>query len=73
MTLRLTSFEVSAALETFKDRSSLVWGGERIDCGSKEKKKIYKKLHLNPYLGVEPCQEGSEVEPRKFNSILRLM
>ena len=65
LVIKLTSLEVSAALETFKERSSLVWGKERWNRG---KQSFF--VHLlndlkSQYLCVKPCQKGSEVEPSK--------
>ena len=69
LVIKLTSLEVSAALETFKERSSLVWGKDRLNRG---KQSIF--VHLlndlkSQYLCVKPCQKGSEVEPSKWKLI----
>ena len=66
LVIKLTSLEVSAALETFKERSSLVWGKERWNRG---KQSFF--VHLlndlkSQYLCVKPCQKRSEVEPSKW-------
>ena len=59
---------MSAALETFKDRSSLVWGGGE-DVYRVKVSGHLSELKFLSYLGVKPGQKGSEVKPGKGNLI----